>query len=71
MSDKPTARIIAFKPPQTDYQLQCPDCDSYSFELVMKDVKQGLSVSTINCANPDCTYYTLATLDMGDEHYQS
>lgn len=70
--DKPaTAKIIAFKPPKSDYVLTCPDCDGASWGLVMVDVKAGLSVSTIECCNPACGYWTQGTLQMGTEHYES
>jgi hypothetical protein len=64
-----TARIIPFKPLPLDYQLQCPDCEGIAFDMTMKDMANGLSIATINCVSPECTYWTLATLNMGDEHY--
>ena len=64
-----TAKIIPFKAPRADYCLQCPDCEGVAWNLIMVDVAKGLTVSTLQCATDKCEYWTMGTLQMGEEHY--
>jgi len=65
-----TAKIIAFKPPKSTYILTCPDCDGVSFELIMVDIRENMSLTTLNCVNLNCDYWTQAEMQMGEDHYE-
>ena len=76
MTDKPaekpakqTAKIIAFKPPESEYQLTCPECERDAWLVQMTDLRpNNESLAEFICAV--CGYSTKAKLHMGIDHYE-
>lgn len=65
-----TAKIIQIKPPKSEYQLVCPDCDRDIWLIHMTDLHpHHESLAELICAV--CGYSTKGKLHMGSEHYES
>ena len=76
MTDKPadkpakqTAKIIAFKPPESEYQLMCPDCDRDMWNVRLVDLTpNNESIAEFICAV--CGWSTKGKMQMGTDHYE-
>lgn len=69
--DKPakqTAKIIAFKPPESEYELTCPECERDAWKIRLTDLTpRHESMAEYICVV--CGWSTKAKTHMGSEHY--
>ena len=67
---KQTAKIIAFKPPESEYELTCPQCERTVWQIRLTDLTpNNESVVEFICAV--CGWDTKGKIHMGSEHYEA